>query len=214
MRKNKGINVVLLGDSIFDNQPYVLADQAVIDKLNQIKNSDVNVELLAVDGATTYDVSSQCEVVGESTTHLILSCGGNNALGYLPVFDQEVSSVFEGMQYLTEIKKEFEVQYKEILMYLAAFNKNIVLCSIYNQCPGTAESLLTALSVFNDVIFQEAFRFGYPVLDLRLIFNSPSDYSSTSPIEPSETGGLKLAEAILNTLETHDFSTKHSVVYC
>ena len=69
----------------------------------------------------------------------------------------------------------------------------------------------TALPLFNNIIFQEAFNFGLPVMDLRLIFNSDEDYAN--PIEPSAIGGMKMAKIIKEISDNHDFSIKNSVVY-
>ncbi|MFT5700926.1 MAG: hypothetical protein ACI8ZB_003811 [Desulforhopalus sp.] len=205
--------VALLGDSIFDNESYVLPGEAVIDQVNLLDKVGWSAELLAVDGAVTKDVSSQCERVTEDMTHIVVSIGGNNALGYISVFEKNISSVYEGMQVLAAIKDQFQKSYQEMLKEVVSLDMNLVLCTIYNTCPGVEIPLLTALSVFNDVIFHEAFKLGVPVLDFRQTFNNPSDYSSVSPIEPSEAGGVKIAKVLQNLMELHDFSTKRSVVY-
>ena len=70
---------------------------------------------------------------------------------------------------------------------------------------------MTALPIFNNIIFQEAFNFGLPVMDLRLIFDSDEDYAN--PIEPSAVGGMKMAKIIKGISDSHDFSIKNSVVY-
>ncbi|SHO49215.1 SGNH/GDSL hydrolase family protein [Desulfopila aestuarii] len=205
--------VALLGDSIFDNEQYVLPGEAVIDQINLLDRASWNAELLAVDGAVLKDVSTQCQKVDEKINHVIVSIGGNNALGYISIFEETVSSVYEGMQYLSEIKYEFQKSYQEMLAEVVSLDKKVALCTIYNTCPGVEVPLLTALSVFNDVIFYEAFKLGFPVLDFRHTCNSPSDYSSISPIEPSETGGLKIAKVIKNLMEKRDFSICKSVIY-
>lgn len=214
VKRNSKRKIALLGDSIFDNESYVLPGKAVIDQINQLHKNDWSAELLAVDGATTIDVPSQCLQVNEDITHIVVSIGGNDALNHIGVFEEAVSSVFEGMQYLWEIKDQFQKSYHEMLAHLVSLDKKITLCSIYNTCPGIEVPLLTALSVFNDVIFYEAFKLGAPVFDFRQTFNSPSDYSSISPIEPSETGGMKIAKAISSLMETHDFSINNTVIYC
>jgi hypothetical protein len=52
--------------------------------------------------------------------------------------------------------------------------------------------------MFNDAILRVAFHFGLSVIDLRLICADPSDYAN--PIEPSGTGGAKIAHAIAASL--------------
>jgi hypothetical protein len=55
VKRNSIRRIALLGDSIFDNEPYVLPGKAVIDQINQLNKNDWSAELLAVDGATTRD---------------------------------------------------------------------------------------------------------------------------------------------------------------
>ena len=50
------------------------------------------------------------------------------------------------------------------------------------------------LSIFNDLVYRTAQKYNAEVLELRDIFVSPEDYAN--PIEPSHTGGKKLAKAI------------------
>jgi hypothetical protein len=54
---------------------------------------------------------------------------------------------------------------------------------------------------------------GLPVLDLRLICDEARDYSELSPIEPSEIGGAKIAQAIRRILAAHDFARGETVVH-
>ena len=94
-----------------------------------------------------------------------------------------------------------------------AKKKPTVICTIYDTIHGIPRAAITALSIFNDVILREGIRLGLPILDLRLICDQMSDYSELSPIEPSETGGAKIAEAIKRVVLGHDFSQRESVVY-
>jgi hypothetical protein len=72
---------------------------------------------------------------------------------------------------------------------------------------------LTALSFFNEIILREAFAVKIPIVDLRLMFTNPVDYSELSPIEPSASGGEKIVQAISHLFNNHDFNGKHSAVY-
>jgi hypothetical protein len=54
--------------------------------------------------------------------------------------------------------------------------------------------------LFNDVIQREACRRAVPVIDLRLIWNEPTDYARSSPIEPSALGGGKIARAVIRAV--------------
>jgi hypothetical protein len=48
--------------------------------------------------------------------------------------------------------------------------------------------------LFNDVIIRTAFESNAALVDLRLVCSEPSDYAN--PIEPSGSGGLKIARAV------------------
>jgi hypothetical protein len=65
--------------------------------------------------------------------------------------------------------------------------------------------------MFNDVILRMAFEHHLSVIDLRLVCNEPSDYAN--PIEPSGSGGRKIAHSIARSLGLIDEKTGHSVVY-
>ncbi len=205
--------ITLLGDSIFDNEVYVSSGQAIIDQINRRGKKDWSAELLAVDGAITQDVANQCLKINADTTHLIVSCGGNDALGCFPVFGEPVRDVQEAMEIMAEIKAQFQQQYQLMISNAKEQGKHLVLCTIYDSVPEIDRSLLAALSIFNEVILKEAVRYNVPVLDLRLICNDKEDYSTISPIEPSVQGGGKIIDAITNLLTQHDFSCRQSNIY-
>ena len=71
-----------------------------------------------------------------------------------------------------------------------------MVCTIYDSVPDLTFSLKTALSLFNDVITHTALEFQVPILDLRCLLQDEGDFSSVSPIEPSEAGGKKIADAL------------------
>ena len=62
--------------------------------------------------------------------------------------------------------------------------------------------------VFNDVIFRLGIESGLPIIDLRFVCSSPSDYAN--PIEPSSDGGAKIAGTIVNAVagRTRDAETR------
>jgi hypothetical protein len=74
------------------------------------------------------------------------------------------------------------------------------VCTIYNgNLPeDQARSARIALMMFNDVILRTAFEWRLPVIELRSICSEPPDYAN--PIEPSGTGGEKIARAIVEVI--------------
>ena len=87
------------------------------------------------------------------------------------------------------------------------------ICTIYDAVPVIGPVEVAALSLFNDVITTEGIARGLPIVDLRRVCQEATDYSPLSPIEPSSKGGQRIASALQRMLETHDFSTKRTVIY-
>jgi len=97
----------------------------------------------------------------------------------------------------------FEASYDRMLKkMLEHFElENLRVCTIYDAIPVSrsgylTESMLMGLNLYNGVITKLANRHKVAVLDLRNICTEDSDYSEVSPIEPSFSGGLKIAKAI------------------
>jgi hypothetical protein len=70
---------------------------------------------------------------------------------------------------------------------------------------------MAGLALFNDVITREAFKRRLPVIDLRLVCSEDTDFAN--PIEPSVTGGRKIAAAIAKFLVGHDPRSTRSYVF-
>jgi hypothetical protein len=204
-------HIVLLGDSIFDNQPYVKIGSAVIDIAS--KELEHKVTLLAVDGNVCADVEEQLKKLPEDTTDIFLSCGGNDALGALPMMDIPTKNINESLVKLYDMKENFRVAYKLMLEQVIATKLNVAVCTIYNKVPGIPTGPLTALALFNEIILEEAFRFKLPVIELRNIFTEDYDYSLVSPIEPSINGGHKLVEQMIKLTNDELPSDNYSNVY-
>jgi hypothetical protein len=206
-------HVILLGDSIFDNARYVPGRPAVIEQLRELLPRGWRATLLAVDGSVASDVPSQVTRLPADASHLVVSAGGNDALANsLLVEDMSVPAA-EGFVQLAAVQAEFRQNYRDMLRAVSRLQKPTVLCTVYDAMPDMPPEALTGLTVFNDVILREAFRYGLPVLDLRLVCDEARDYSSLSPIEPSEIGGAKIARGIRRIVTTHDFTRGESVVY-
>jgi hypothetical protein len=190
-------HVVLLGDSIFDNARYVPDGPSVIEHLRRALPAGWRASLLAIDGDVAAGVAQQLDRLPDDATHLVVSAGGNDALGHAGLILQEAATSFaEVLSQLADIQAEFQRDYSAMLRGVLARGKPTVVCTIYDAIPGLEPALQAGLSLFNDVILREAFRAGVPVIDLRLICTDATDYSSISPIEPSAPGGGKIARAI------------------
>ena len=204
-------HVVLLGDSIFDNAAYVDGPD-VIAQLRAALPSGWNASLLAVDGAVTTDVPRQLARLPGDSTDIVLSVGGNDALGHIGLLDRHARNGAEALGWFAEAGGRFALRYRELLERIAARtspSQSVTVCTIYN---GNLEAALAApataaLAIFNDAITRAARRHGYGVIELRDLFTDPGDYAN--PIEPSIRGGAKLARAIA-ALVTDEAEATHA----
>jgi len=208
-------HIVLMGDSIFDNAPYVEAGTQVQSRLQSILGPGDQVSLLARDGSVLADMTGQ--VAGlhalPAADWLVVSCGGNDVLGLVGAMQSKVSSVIEAAGLLADWQAEFRREYRRMVNVLLSRRKPVSLATIYDGVPRLEAGLRTALAPFNDVILREAAAHGLPVLDLRLVCDHPDDYAAMSPIEPSGAGGEKIAAAIAQLVRGHDPAAMHTVVY-
>ena len=108
-------HVVLLGDSIFDNASYVPAGWSVIDRIRKKLSEDWEATLLAVDGAVTRSVKSQLTRLPADASHLVVSVGGNDALGESDVVDRAVSTIQDALGILSSIHSRFRCDYEMML---------------------------------------------------------------------------------------------------
>ncbi len=206
-------HVVLLGDSIFDNASYVPGRPSVIQHLVRLLPAGWRATLLAVDGDVTAGVADQLAGLPDDSTHLVVSVGGNDAISQSGFLQEPARSAMEVLGRLATIQGEFRDDYREMLRRVRALGRPTAVCTIYDAVPGLPRESATALAAFNDVILREAFAAGLPVLDLRLLCNEDSDYSSLSPIEPSASGGGKIARVIVRAVTEHDFATGRSAIF-
>ena len=189
-------HIALLGDSIFDNGAYVRGGPDVVRQLRQALPEGWRATLLALDGATTAGVPRQLAALPADASHLVVSAGGNDALGASGLLYASARAVADALALLAEAQDAFEARYGEMLAAVLATGLPAALCTIYDT-PSSAPDhrvIKAALSLFNDRITRAAFAAGLPLIDLRLICGDDEDYAN--PIEPSARGGAKIARAI------------------
>ncbi|WP_287309899.1 GDSL-type esterase/lipase family protein [Mesorhizobium sp.] len=198
--------VVLLGDSVFDNRAYVAGGTDVLAHLARQLPTEWSAELLAVDGSVMADVRQQLERVPADATHLVVSMGGNDALGVSSVLDAPSRSVADSLLRLAEIREQFCLEYGSTLGAVLAAKLPTAVCTIYDvryADPDERRIAVTALSILNDCITRASAERGVPLIDLRIICDEDADFANA--IEPSEQGGGKIAAAIASFLTKHEF---------
>lgn len=194
-------HIVLLGDSIFDNQPYVMRGRATINELSARLPQGWRATLLAHDGDYANDVIAQLRGVPDTATHLVVSAGGNDALRQEALLGEAVSTAGQALYRLGSAAREFEADYRAMMRAVLARKLPVIICTIYNgnfPDPHIQLMLATALSAFNDAIVRVGWENNLRILDLRAVCNEPEHYAN--PIEPSTEGSVRIAEAILRML--------------
>jgi hypothetical protein len=84
-----------------------------------------------------------------------------------------------------------------MLEAVAPVNLNVAVCTIYYAVAVISAIEVTALSLFNDVVTDDAIGRDIPIVDLRHVSRETEDYSPISPIEPSCQGAEKIAATVL-----------------
>ena len=148
-------HVVLLGDSIFDNAAYVAGGPDVVAQLRDRLPAGWRATLGAVDGAVTGDVRRQLDRVPSDASHLVVSVGGNDALGHAHVLDEGARSMAEALDRLAGIRERFGRDYRAMLDAVLGRGLPTAVCTIYEaRFPDSGRRRLaaTGLTIFNDRI--------------------------------------------------------------
>jgi hypothetical protein len=189
-------HLVLLGDSVFDNAAYVGGGPDVVAQLRARLPTGWRATLRAVDGSLIGGVERQLDRLPADASQLVVSTGGNDALGYASVLEAGARSVAEAVDRLATIRERFGRDYETMLDRVLEPRLPTAVCTIYDtRVPEPRWHLVvTALCLLNDCITRAALARGLPLVDLRLICDQDEDYAN--PIEPSVRGGEKIAAAI------------------
>src|SRR5262245_25118528 len=195
----EAMHIALLGDSILDNRAHTKGEPDVVTHLRRLL-ANADATLCAIDGSTTSDLNAQVANVPSEATHLVVSIGGNDALMNSDLLATPVSSTRQALALFGERISQFELRYHAAIEAVLALDRKTAICTIYNGNldPPGAHLARIALMMFNDVILRCAFQRGLTVIDLRFVCSEKTDYSN--PIEPSGSGGLKIAKAIAGWL--------------
>src|SRR5688500_2323620 len=104
-------HIVLLGDSVFDNAAYVAGEPDVIEQVRARLPAGWRATLRAVDGSVIGSVARQLDRLPPEASHLVISVGGNNALGHSGVLDEATLSVADAFERLAGIRDQFAQEY-------------------------------------------------------------------------------------------------------
>ena len=185
---NQISNIVILGDSIYDNEPYVPEEKSVKTYLS--KKSLVPIEFLARDNSTMTDTMIQFKHIPKNlnttSTILVVSMGGNNILNAYQNDDTTDLARFNLIWVL----------YKEHIRYMKEKSKyTIILTNLYYVTDPLYRKYIPLTKEWNKRIQTFSKQEHLSVFDCSTVLTKSTDF--TNGIEPSITGGEKLANSLL-----------------
>ena len=184
--------IVLLGDSILKNNSYV-PDGKGVDNILQ-ERSDKNVESIAENNSKIVDVYSQINKIpielNNKTTTIFLSSGGNDILSFY--VDQHGDTNDTG--FLNTMMAAYKKLVKSIQTRMNLCQ--IVLLDIYYPTSNQFAQYKPILEKWNGLIATYAGENSLGLLQISQVVTSNDDF--TLGIEPSEKGGEKIAQSILD----------------
>ena len=88
--------------------------------------------MLAKDGATTRSMDAQTARIPGDATHLVISTGGNDALGHIDLLDAPITSTADALYAFDECVTAFETDYRLAVEPVFARGLQATVCTIYN----------------------------------------------------------------------------------
>jgi hypothetical protein len=174
--------VICVGDSILDNKIYVPNNKSVVDYIRLNSYSNTYVINVSKDGAKITDIYNQFRhvpSVNSSNLIIILSVGGNDLLEYEP------------------IEKAYR-NYIELLKYIKdAYQSKLYILNLYYPMDKSMKKYYETIRKWNKLLTEIPQRENIKlnIIDISKIITEPTDL--VNKIEPSVTGGLKIANQII-----------------
>jgi hypothetical protein len=152
------------------------------------------VSLNARDGSGVRDLYGQLDRIPTEASHIVVSAGGNDALGEAAFLEESAASVAEVMAKLADVREQFGARYHSMLDAVLDRSLPTAVCTIYFSASATADCGRCTCRVQRRD-HARAFSRHTVLIDLRLICAVDDDFAN--PIESSVQRGEKIARAIL-----------------
>lgn len=192
-KSNDSSTIILIGDSILNNNNYIFTEGKSVSDLIKAEHSDTY--LFAKDGAVITDCYTQIEQMSniepeannDKNTYIFVSAGGNNILSSRGTLS-------------SEIIESFFQQYSTLILSLKSRfpDAEIYLLNLYYPLDSRFKNLYIYIEQWNTLLSEFAENNKLKVIQTNKFMLKNSDF--TNSIEPSETGGKKLADAILSSV--------------
>ena len=186
LTNNNNTTIILIGDSILNNSNYILTQGKSVPDLIKVGNNDTH--LFAKDHAVITDCYTQIEQIplaNDTENTYIFVSGGNNILNGRTNLSNEIVDTFF-QQYstlLNSLKTKFQ-------------KSQIYLLNLYYPLDSRFTNLYPYIDQWNSLLSEFSDNNDLKIIQTNKMIISKGDL--TNAIEPSETGGKKIANAILN----------------
>lgn len=174
--------LILIGDSMLNNANYVFYNDSIP---GLIKNRVPNAIILAKDGSTINDVYYQLDKISNKydnkNTYLFLSIGGNDIL----------NKYYEKNYTINSIYRQFENLVNAIKAKLPQVN--LFVLNLYYPQNYFYEKYYIEITKWNNIIEKNN---KYKILNTNNLIRNKEDI--VYEIEPSESGGEKIVNEIMN----------------
>jgi hypothetical protein len=193
--KNNNKTYILLGDSILKNDAYVSNGKSVE---SLIMENNKNMKCYAQDHAKIVDIYYQINNIpiefNTSNTIIFLSAGGNDILTHYVDQNQDITD--------TSVLRAMFASYKNLIktIHTRLPNAKIVLLDIYYPDNLNYKQFHYIIKEWNEMIYDYASNPKnniYGVIRISSHLTQNEDFSFG--IEPSSSGGKKIADLILGT---------------
>ena len=177
-----GPTVYLLGDSSLDNVQYVGTENSVH---RLVQQHVPGVVQLAKDSSTVSDLAVQVSKVPCAPATVCVSCGGNDILR---------SRTGRADKWKLTLKTVFERYKKALLPLVKCPETRLILLDVYYPKETAYERYYPLIAFWNGLLKSYASEHKLRLITVSGVLNSRSDFVQS--IEPSATGGLKIAKSI------------------
>lgn len=177
-KRKSNTSVILIGDSLLDNAKYVPVNKTVFDFLMK-KNP--KTYLFAADNSTistAYIQSAYLDNMSNSDAWIVISIGGNDLLKYPSSYARIMKQYDNFIAYIHEQVPQ----------------SNVVLLNLFYPLNPDYKRYHPIIPKWNKHVQSIADKYHYYVVDVSSILVTRQDI--VHDIEPSVTGGHKLANAI------------------
>ena len=187
-------NIVVLGNSVFDNRSYVSTTSSIPYLLNE--HEYLNAQVYAMDGAKIENINKQLQqslkAINNIHQTLFISVGGNEILTYK---EKENANKNEEKKQIIKFIDDIFGDYRNVLKNYE-FKCNVVLCNIYIPYSKKNTIYETCIQLWNKKILSYAQNNNYKFMKLDEILYKKEDFADK--LQPSRIGGEKIVKHMIS----------------